>query len=83
MSNNLNNNHQNNNAENNNAENNNIELVNSNLHKYIQEYIDDLTDIDLIVMQIAKEHLESSFCIERSVGFIKWLNDKSYKLESE
>lgn len=46
------------------------------LQEQIQEYILTLNDREKRVMEIACEHLESSFCIERSVGFIKWKNSK-------
>ena len=46
------------------------------LEEQIQEYILTLNDREKRVMEIAREHLESSFCIERSVGFIKWKNSK-------
>lgn len=44
------------------------------LEQQIQDYILTLTDREKLVMEIAREHLQSSFCIERSVGFVKWLN---------
>lgn len=44
------------------------------LEQQIQDYISTLTEREKRVMEIAKEHLQSSFCIERSVGFVKWLN---------
>lgn len=51
------------------------------LEQYIQEYIESLDETEKLVLEIAKEHLESSFCIERSVGFVKWLKDNSKTLE--
>lgn len=47
------------------------------LQHLIHEYIESLTEIEKIVLQIAEEHLESSFCIEKSVGFVKWLREKA------
>jgi hypothetical protein len=44
------------------------------LHQLVQEYISTLNEREKHVMEIAKEHLQSSFCIERSVGFVKWKN---------
>lgn len=44
------------------------------LEQQIQDYISTLTEREKLVMEIAREHLQSSFCIERSVGFVKWLN---------
>jgi hypothetical protein len=53
----------------------------STLEEYIQEYIESLDETEKLVLEIAKDHLESSFCIERSVGFVKWLKDNSKTLE--
>ena len=36
------------------------------------EYIKQLSKIELLAFQIAKEDLESSFNIEKSIGFLKW-----------
>jgi DNA-directed RNA polymerase specialized sigma subunit len=44
------------------------------LQQLIEEYISTLNEREKQVMEIAKEHLQSSFCIERSVGFVKWKN---------
>ena len=44
------------------------------LQTLIQEYVLTLNEREKKVMNIAKEHLQSSFCIERSVGFVKWMN---------
>ena len=45
---------------------------------YTQEildaYIEQLTDDEKIVYLIAKEHLGSSFDLEKSIGFINWYN---------
>ena len=46
------------------------------LQEQIDEYISTLNEREKLVLEIAKEHLESSFCIERSVGFVKWKNSK-------
>ncbi len=46
------------------------------LQEEINEYISTLNEREKLVLEIAKEHLESSFCIERSVGFVKWKNSK-------
>ncbi len=39
---------------------------------YIEAYIAQLTPIELRVLNIAKTHLESSFNLAKSVGFIQW-----------
>lgn len=41
---------------------------------FIQEYINSLNEQELIVLQIAKKQLESSFDISKSIGFLNWLN---------
>lgn len=38
----------------------------------IQQYIDQLPNNEQKTYEIAKNHLESSFSIEKSIGFIKW-----------
>jgi hypothetical protein len=42
----------------------------------LDEYIESMTDMEKIVMEIARDHLESSFCLEKSVGFISWYREK-------
>lgn len=44
--------------------------------KLIQEYISTLSELELSVLRIAKEDLETSFDIRKSIGFISWLNKK-------
>lgn len=43
----------------------------------IEEYVSSLTEQERIVYIIAKEHLESSFDIEKSIGFLEWLDNKN------
>lgn len=38
----------------------------------VLEYIETLTEDEKKAMNIAKQHLETSFCIEKSNGFINW-----------
>ena len=38
----------------------------------IDEYINQLSEIEQLALRIAKEDLESSFNIEKSIGFLKW-----------
>jgi hypothetical protein len=39
----------------------------------IEEYISQLTEVEKLAYDIAKEHLGSSFNIKRSNGFKEWL----------
>lgn len=41
----------------------------------IDIYISQLNDIEKKVFTIAKEHLETSFSIEKSIGFKQWLKN--------
>lgn len=43
----------------------------------IQEYIDSMTEQERIVLEIAKDHLGSSFDILKSIGFETWLKERS------
>ncbi len=35
-------------------------------------YIEQLTEQQKVVLNIAKDHLATSFCIEKSIGYLKW-----------
>jgi hypothetical protein len=41
----------------------------------VDNYISQLNDIEKKVLTIAKEHLETSFSIEKSIGFKQWLKN--------
>lgn len=47
----------------------------------ITMYKDSLSEQEQIVLKIAIEHLESSFDIEKSIGYLEWL--KKHKSEQE
>ena len=38
----------------------------------IDEYIDQLSELEKKTLEIAKDHLGSSFSIEKSTGFVEW-----------
>lgn len=38
----------------------------------IKEYISGLSEQEKIVLKIAQEHLETSFDISKSIGFLVW-----------
>jgi hypothetical protein len=42
----------------------------------IEEYINSLNEKEKIALEIAKSHLESSFSMESSIGYLKWKNNK-------
>lgn len=53
-----------------------IEITRENLEKSISEYINHLDEFEKIALDVAKEQLESSFSIEKSIGFLKWKENK-------
>jgi hypothetical protein len=53
-----------------------MEKQTENEELFIEEYISQLTEVEKIAYEIAKEHLGSSFNIKRSNGFKEWLNKK-------
>ena len=42
----------------------------------MDEYIDGLSENEKMAMEIAKAHLETSFSLEKSIGYIKFLEKK-------
>ena len=42
----------------------------------VVEYISTLSPLEIQVMEIAKQDLEKSFDIRKSIGFISWLKKK-------
>jgi hypothetical protein len=42
----------------------------------IKEYISEMNEQEKIVLAIAKEHLESSYDVEKSIGFIRWKSQR-------
>jgi len=43
----------------------------------ITMYKDSLSEQEQIVLKIAIEHLESSFDIEKSIGYLEWLKNNN------
>ena len=56
--------------------NNNKKMSQTEIDIYIEAYIAQLTAIELRVLNIAKTHLESSFNLAKSVGFIQWRKEQ-------
>ena len=55
---------------------NTMENTSENLEKLFSEYINQLDELEKIALEVAKEQLESSFSIEKSIGFLKWKENK-------
>ena len=64
-----NNNTSNNNTSNNNTSNNNNELI--------AGYINSLNPMELKALEIANQQLQSSFDIEKSIGYLEFLKSKN------
>ena len=47
---------------------------NMNTDKLIEEYKNTMTEQERLVLNIAIDHLESSFSIEKSIGYLEWLS---------
>jgi hypothetical protein len=50
--------------------------------KLVQEYLDQLSPLENTVYRIANAHLQSSFSLEQSLGFIEW-KKKKQQLEQQ
>jgi hypothetical protein len=38
-----------------------------------EKYIDQLSDVEKKILKIAQDHLETSFNLNRSIGFKEWV----------
>lgn len=45
----------------------------------ITEYLATLDEVEVQAMEIAKSHLKTSFCLEKSSGFVAFLASKKKK----
>lgn len=48
------------------------ETLSTDNHKLIEEYKSQLSEQERLVLEIAIDHLETSFDIEKSIGFKNW-----------
>lgn len=46
--------------------------MDDNLTKNKEKYIQQLTEQEKEVLKLAKEILQSSFTVEKSIGFLEW-----------
>ena len=46
---------------------------------YEKEYLEQLSETEKIALKIAHQQLESSFCIEKSIGFLNYLEKVNNK----
>ena len=52
------------------------------IQEAIQLYIDNLDDIEKLTLEVAKRQLESSFEINKSIGFINYLKDNNITIKN-
>jgi hypothetical protein len=46
------------------------------IEQLLTEYMAQLSPIEKIVLKIAEEHLETSFSLEKSIGFKTWCQER-------
>lgn len=51
----------------------------SEIQEMMDIYVKQLTEKELITLEIAKSHLGSSFNLSLSLGFLKWNNARKKK----
>jgi hypothetical protein len=52
-------------------------MLQENTDELMQQYIDSLSDKERKAYMIAKEHLATSFDLEKSNGYLKWKRAKT------
>ena len=52
------------------------EVTPNDLKHHVEKYIAQLSPQEKLVLDIAVSHLESSFEITKSIGFVKWLAEQ-------
>lgn len=57
----------------------NNEVANNEVVELVEQYIAQFTPSEKIVYEIARKQLESSFCIEKSIGFLEYVKNLSSK----
>ena len=45
--------------------------------KKTDDYISQMSEQERLVLKIATEHLETSFDIEKSIGYIEWIKNRT------
>tara|TARA_Y100000816_G_scaffold285687_1_gene265670 strand:- start:252 stop:452 length:201 start_codon:yes stop_codon:yes gene_type:complete len=63
----------------NNILNNNILDDDVQKNENITKYLNSLSEIEFKALEIAKKQLESSFCLEKSIGFLEFLKKHNLK----
>lgn len=45
----------------------------------VEKYLKTLNEQEILILNLAKEHLKTSFNIEKSIGFIEWKKNNNIK----
>lgn len=50
------------------------------IEEALEQYVSSLSEIEKLTLEVAKRQLESSFEINKSIGFIKYLKDNNISI---
>ena len=56
-----------------------LPTTNSEHSELVDKYLKQLTDLEIIILNIAQEELCTSYNIEKSIGYLKWLDKENGK----
>ena len=51
------------------------------IEEALEQYVSSLSEIEKLTLEVAKRQLESSFEINKSIGFIKYLKDNNISIK--
>jgi len=57
----------------------NNRYIDDDVKENVTKYLNSLSEIECKALEIAKMQLESSFCIEKSIGFLEFLKKHNLK----
>ena len=53
-----------------------IKSTNSEYNDTVHEYLNQLNNLEKTVLDIAQKELKTTFNIQKSIGFLNWLDNK-------
>ena len=56
-----------------------LPTTNSEHSTLVNKYLSQLTELEKTILDIAQNHLDSSYNIEKSIGYLKWLEKTTEK----
>jgi hypothetical protein len=51
------------------------------IEQALEQYVSSLSEIEKLTLEVAKRQLQSSFEINKSIGFIKYLKDNNISIK--